>query len=405
MINVTSPETVGMSSERLARLDTYIRDSIGDNKLPGVLTLVQRCGEIVHFGCQGLMDIEANKPMREDAIFRLYSMTKPITSIALMMLFEEGKFSLYDPVAMYIPAFAKTQVYEKSKPLGMRLVPQDTPMNIRHLLTHTSGLSYGFNFDNPVEELYRAFLPKNFRRDQTLKESIEALAELPLLFQPGTKWNYSISTDVCGYLVEVLSGMPFADFLQERVLKPLGMDDTAFQVAADKVERLMQIYTTRDMQHSTPMAPEDVAAVRDVTTPTLSPMGGAGLTSTIGDYLKFANCLLNQGVYDGGRLISRKTLDLMTANHIPAALFPLQISGAPIGAGFGLGFRIVQDLGIAKTLTSNGEFGWAGAAKTHFLVDPQEELITLFMTQMLPVGVDYPMRERYQTLVYQAIVD
>jgi CubicO group peptidase (beta-lactamase class C family) len=245
-----------------------MRVAVKDNHLPGILTLVQRRGEVVQRGCYGLMDIEAEKVMREDAIFRIYSMTKPIVSVALMMLFEEGHFSLHDPVAMYIPPFAKTKVYEASTVLGARLVEPKTPITIRHLLTHTSGLSYGFFLAHPVEDYYRQFLGHYFQREQSLQDCIEAIAELPLVFHPGTQWRYSVATDVVGYLVQVLSGMPLVDFLQERIFKPLGMTDTAFSVPKDKIDRLTQIYTTQNLQASKPIPPQDVMGIHDVTTPT-----------------------------------------------------------------------------------------------------------------------------------------
>jgi CubicO group peptidase (beta-lactamase class C family) len=379
--------------------------AVKDNRLPGILTLVQRRGEIVQQGCYGMMDIEADKPMQSDTIFRIYSMTKPIASVALMMLFEEGYFNLQDPVAQYIPAFAKTKVYESSTAIGMRLVEQATPINIRHLLTHTSGLSYGFFLDHPIEDIYRQFALMNFKRHQTLQASVEALAELPLVFQPGTQWRYSMATDVVGYLVEVLSGIPFADFLQERIFKPLGMEDTSFQVEQSKVQRLAQIYMTQTMQSSIAIPPAEVGLIGDVTLPTQCPSGGGGLVSTLADYLKFANCLLNKGAYEGGRILGSKTLTWMASNHVPATHFPLMLGPGDIATGFGLGFRVTQNIGTVGYLSSVGEFGWSGAAQTHFLVDPKEELVTLFMTQMLPDGVIYPYRERYQNLIYQAIID
>jgi CubicO group peptidase (beta-lactamase class C family) len=332
-------------------------------------------------------------------------MTKPIASIALMMLFEEGRFSLHDPLAMYIPAFAKTQVYDSSTPLGNYLVAQKSPMNIRQLLTHTSGLSYGFFEDNPVDALYRQYLENYFKREQSLQECIEALAELPLAFQPGTQWRYSLATDVVAYLVEVLAGMPVADFLRERIFKPLGMVDTAFQVAPDKVDRLAKIYKTQDLQSSIPLSSDEVGMIRDVTQPTNCPSGGGGLTSTLSDYLKFANCLMNKGAYPGGRILGRKTLEFMASNHVAPQLFPLMLGTSYLGTGFGLGFRVTLETGGTRYISSVGEFGWSGAAQTHFLVDPQEELIALYMTQMLPDMVIYPYRERYQNLVYQAIED
>lgn len=403
-MKVHSPEEAGMSSERLARIPAVMEQFVKDNQLPGILTLVQRKGKIIHYGEYGLMDIEAGRPMQEDALFRIYSMTKPIVSVALMTLYEEGRFSLNDPVSKFIPAFAKTKVFAGASPLGLTLVDQNPAMTLHHLLTHTSGLSYGWFFDSPVEELYRQCVPNLFRRDQTLEEIINQFAELPLLFQPGTQWRYSFATDVLGYVVQVIAGMPLAGFLAERIFKPLGMSDTAFAVPAEKLGRLAQIYKSDKLYGPVPMQPEEILLIGDVTVPTTCPSGGGGLISTLGDYLAFCTCLLNNGRYPGGSLLGRKTLEWMTSDHIPAQLKPLKMGAEQLDFGFGLGFRVATSLGEARALTSVGEYGWGGAANTFFWIDPAEEMIGLMMTQHMPLE-PYPVQERFRILAYQAIVE
>lgn len=401
-METTTPESVGMSAERLGRIAPYMEDCVRDNRLPGILTLIQRRGQVVHLGQFGMMDIAAGRPMQEDAIFRIYSMTKPIVSVALMTLYEEGRLSLNDPVAKFVPAFSKTKVYAGSSATGLKLVEPDSPMTIHHLLTHTSGLSYGFFFDSPVEDLYRKLMAEVGRRDKSLQEVIECIAELPLLFQPGTQWRYSLATDVLGYVIQVVTGRPLTDFLNERIFTKLGMIDMGFDVAGPNVPRLAQLYTSKALYDPFPVS--SAPLIGDVTTPTQFPSGGAGLLSTLADYLKFCNCLLNQGAYEGGRLISRKTLAWMTANHIPDALMPIKLGPFELDFGFGLGFRVTTELGKARSLTSVGEYGWAGAANTYFWIDPAEDVIGILLTQHLPVE-DYPVHERFRTLANQAIVD
>ena len=393
-----------MDSKRLDRISSAMESFVKDNQLPGILTLVQRHGAVVQFGKYGLMDIEASKPMQEDALFRIYSMTKPIVCVALMMLFEEGGFSLKDPVSKLIPAFKKTKVYSEAGVLGPKLVDQDPEMTLYHLLTHTSGLSYGWFFDSPVEDLYRRIAPSVFQRNQPLAETIERIAELPLLFQPGSQWRYSVANDVLGYAIQGIADMPLADFLQERIFKPLGMIDTGFSVPAEKRSRLAQIYTSAALYNPIAIKPELVGMIGDVTTPTICPAGGAGLVSTLADYLAFCNCLLNQGKYDGGILIGRKTLAWMTANHLPQSWMPIKSGLDYMDHGYGLGFRVTTSLGEKRELSSVGEYGWGGAAQTYFWIDPAEDFIGLMMTQHMPL-MPYPVQERFRTLAYQAIVN
>jgi CubicO group peptidase (beta-lactamase class C family) len=398
------PEDVGMSSERLDRISPIMEQFVQDNQMPGIMTLVQRKGKVVHFGKYGMMNIEAGKPMQEDALFRIYSMTKPIVSVALMMLYEEGRFSLNDPVSKFIPAFSKTKVYAGSTPLGPTLVDQDPMITLHHLLTHTAGLSYGWFFDSPVEDLYRELLPNIFLRNQTLEEVVDRIAELPLVFQPGTQWRYSYAIDVLGHVVQVVADMPLADFLEERIFRSLGMTDTAFYVPTEKLDRLAQIYSSEKLYDPIALKPNDVGLIGDVTVPTKCPSSGAGLVSTLRDYLSFCNCLINNGRYEGGHLLSRKTLAWMTSDHIPAQLKPLRIGLWTLDHGVGLGFRVTTSLGEARALTSTGEYGWAGAAQTYFWIDPAEEFIGLMMTQYMPIE-PYPAQERFKILAYQAIVD
>jgi CubicO group peptidase (beta-lactamase class C family) len=400
-MHIATPEEVGLSSKRLDRITPYMQDLVKDNRLPGVLTLVQRRGKVVHFGKFGLMDIEANKPMREDTLFRIYSMTKAITSVAIMILLEEGRFNLYDPVAKFIPAFAKTKVCVGSGVTGMELVDQQPLMNLQHLLTHTSGLSYGSFFDSPVEELYRT---TTFTRNNQLSDLIESLAAIPLVFQPGTNWRYSMATDVLGYIVQVVSDMPLADFFKERIFKPLGMVDTDFQVPSNKLDRLAQIYTSDELYDVRPVPPDELMMIQDVTKPTQCPLGGAGLVSTLTDYLAFCTCLRNMGKHEGGRLLSRKTVEWMTANHIPDSMMPIYVGLDQRDHGFGLGFRVTMHAGQCLKLSSVGEYGWGGAANTYFWIDPAEDFIGLMMTQHLPKS-PYTFTDIFRNLAYQAIDD
>jgi CubicO group peptidase (beta-lactamase class C family) len=393
-------EDAGMSSERLQRIRPAMDELVKDNRLPGILTLVQRRGKLVHFGASGLANIETQEPITESNIFRIYSMTKPIVSVAAMMLLEEGRFRLNDPVSRFIPAFGKTKVYAGSGPLGLQLVDQQPVVTLHHLLTHTAGLSYGWFFDSPIEDLYRKAIPELFLRDRPLQEVVERIAAIPLMFQPGTKWRYSYATDVLGYVVQVVADMPLPEFLEERILKPLGMLDTAFHVSSDKVSRLAEIYASKALYDPFPIPTEQIPLIGDVSVPTQCPSSGGGLTSTLSDYLKFCNCLLNRGA----PLIGRKTLALMTANHIPDALLPLTIGANELDHGFGLGFRVAIDLGRARALTSVGEYGWAGAAQTYFWVDPAEDFIGLMMTQHMPLE-QYPVQQIFRNLAYHAILD
>lgn len=403
-MEIHRPEDVGLSSERLARISAVLEAAVENGRLPGIMTLVQRRGKVVQFGKYGMMDIEAGKPMQEDALFRIYSMTKPIVSVALMTLLEEGRLGLNDPLSRYVPAFAKTKVWAGSAFLEPVLVDQDPEITLHHLITHTAGLSYGWFFDTPVEDRYREIVPTLFQRDKTLQEAIEEIAELPLVFQPGTQWRYSYATDVLGYVVQVVADMPLADFLEERIFRPLGMVDTAFHVPAEKLDRLAQLYKSKDVYDPEVATAEDVGSMAGITVLTKCPSSGGGLVSTLDDYLRFCSCLINKGRYDGGQLLGPKTVDWMTVSHLPKELLPISIGPWPVDVGFGLGFGVVTSLGAVSTLASVGTYGWGGAAQTDFWIDPAEEIIGILMTQHMPEGA-YPYQERFRNLAYQAIVE
>ncbi len=404
-MKIHAAEDVGMSSERLARINSYMEREVANDRLPGIIALVQRRGKIVHNSMHGKMDIEANRPMEADAIFRIYSMTKPVVSLALMLLHDEGRCQLFDPVARYIPAFGKTKVYSHVSDRQPRFIDQDPPMSIFHLLTHTAGLTYGSDPWHPVDERFRQASERHdfFHRDMPLADLIGHFADLPLKYQPGADWQYSVAVDVIGYLIQVIADMPLADFLKERIFSPLGMVDTDFYVPPAKAGRLAAIYHSPD--HYRPIRFEsDQIPNGDVRVPTTCPAGGGGLVSTMADFLRFASMLLNGGVLDGARVTSPMTIKRMTANALPDSMRPLRIGVERYGYGFGLGFRVMVDLGRANGYSSYGEYGWSGVASTHVVIDPAEELITLMMTQMIP-GEPHRPRSILPNLAYQAIDD
>ena len=402
---VHPPEDAGISSARLQVAADYLDNAAADGRLPGIIALVQRRGKVVHHSRHGLMDIEARRPMQADALFRIYSMTKPVISAALMILHDEGRCQLHDPVAKYIPAVGKMKVYSHLNNAGIQCVEQDPPMTIFHLLTHTSGFTYGGETYHPADALYRQSQDRKelFQRDMPLAEMIENLSKLPLKFQPGSSWNYSASTDVLGYLVQVIADMPLADFLKERIFAPLAMDDTDFYVPPEKAARLAPIYTSETL-YDPQRADPDAIGNGDVRVPTLSPSGGGGLVSSTADYLQFASMLLKGGALNGRRIISPMAIKRMTTNSVPVDLLPLNIGIERYGYGFGLGFRVMVDIGRANGYSSLGEYGWSGVANTHFVIDPQQDMIMLMMTQHW-AAEPYPPRSIFPNLVYQAIDD
>ena len=402
-MRTSSPEAVGMSSERLNSINVRMQDYVDRRYAPGFITLVAREAQAVHYETSGFRDVEQQLPMEKDTIFRIYSMTKPITSVALMMLYERGKFQLFEPVSKYIPAFGKTKALRRMGYLGQELVEQNPPMNIQHLLTHTAGLSYGFYYDTPIDAMYRKSI---FRSPSaSLEEKIIGMAKLPLRHQPGTAWNYSIATDVCGYLAQVLADMPFEDFLQQEIFDPLGMVDTHFHVPAEKQHRFAKLYQhnlTDHSFHEYQGAPHIPA--QDFTVAVNAPSGGGGLVSTTEDYWQFAKMLLNKGESGDVRLLGRKTVEYMTLNHLKPELLPIGIGLVTMaGKGFGLGFEVVIDAAQTGVINSNGNYGWGGAAATQFWVDPQERMVGIIMTQLMDNML--PFQSDFRSLCYQALID
>ena len=386
----TSPEQVGLSSERLARIEAIMQAHVDDGRIAGAVGLVARRGKVAYLESWGLRDMGRGASMETDAIFRIYSMTKPITSVAVMLLFEEGRFFLNDPVGRYLPELRALEVaLPPDSASGERITRRTRPITIRDLLRHTSGLSYGFFSDTYVDSLYRE--AGVLSRDSTLAQMVTTLASLPLLYEPGTRWHYSVSTDVLGRLVEVVSGMPLDQFFDERILDPLGMHDTEFYVDEARRDRLARMY--RHDRNGNLMPGDSTGFLRKPSF--LS--GGGGLTSTASDYVRFAQMLLNGGELDGVRLLGTKTVELMTANH-------LNDSQRIASFGFGLGVSVRRELGAGGTQGSLGEYGWGGLAGTTFWVDPEEELIGVFMVHINP-NRDINFRNQFKNLVYQAITN
>ena len=410
-MGASTAESVGMNSARLERIGPAMRSYVDRGVYAGVSTIVARRGVVVHSEQYGVADRDTSKPLKADAIFRLYSMTKPIVCTAMMMLYEEGKFRLIDPVARYIPSLGGLKVLEP----GGALVDAQRPMNVRDVMAHTSGLSYGFLQDSPVSDMYADAKLMNPR--VPLAEAIDDLARYPLAFQPGSRWHYSIGIDVAARLIEVISGQSLADFLRERLFAPLGMTDTGFSVPAEKRDRVAAMYGRPDLvgpgvKMLKNLAlwmqgfnePIDVSQSYPVDAPETFQRGGHGLFGTAPDYLRFAQMLCNGSQLDGVRYLGRKTLALMHSNHLPAALLPLELAGLPIaGYGFGLGSRVALDAAQTGTSTSVGEFGWAGAAKTYFWVDPVEQIVGIFMTQSM-TSFDLPEND-LRAVAYAAISD
>jgi CubicO group peptidase (beta-lactamase class C family) len=404
-MRTSKPEDVGLSSTRLARINELMQDYIDQNKLAGLITMVARQGKVAHFERFGLMDIEANKPMQFDTIFRLYSMTKPITSVAVLMLYEEGHFQLCDTVSKFIPEFKEGKVYVATTGADLALTDLERQITIRDLLTHTSGLDSGFGEDQPLETLYQEVEADSDRLDITLQERVHKLAKLPLLHQPGRAWRYGWSYDVLAYLVEVISDMSFDTFLQQRIIEPLGIQDMSFYVPEEKIERFSTLYGPAE---DGGLEVIEGPASYENSRPQYPISGGTGLVSTAPDYVRFAQMLLNGGELDGTRLLSRKTVELMTMNQLHGELMPIAIDPDPDwvlhGYGYGLGVEVLMNVAQSGILGSEGSFGWGGYATTHFWVDPKEALIGLIMAQFAPVGY-YPIHKQFKVLTYQAVFD
>lgn len=390
-----TPEKVGFSTERLERINHGMQRYIDQDLMAGIITLVARQGSVVHFSKFGFQDLETKKPVAWDTIFRIYSMTKPITTVALMMLYEQGLFHLNDPVSKFLPEFKKVKVWVKED----KLVSPEREITIHDLLIHTAGLSYGDDENSPVDPLYKE--ADLWASDITCKEMVRRIASLPLRHHPGQVWCYSVATDVVGHLVEIISDMSLAEYFDEKILRPLNMTDTGFSVPPDKADRFASLYGMTEEGLLGPIDTPEYGGFFNVKLFS----GGHGLVSTVEDYLRFAQLILNRGVLGDVRLLGRKTMELMTMNHIPQTLLPLKMGGELMpGLGFGLGFSVILDISQANIMGSVGTLQWGGWANTHFWVDPVEEIIGLLMLQYLPSGT-YPITNEFRTYVYQALIE
>ena len=401
------PESVGLSSKRLAYIDSFIQKKYLDTGcMPGALTMVWRKGEVAHFSALGMADVERKTKLAEDTIFRIYSMTKPITSVAIMMLVEQGLISLDDPVHKFIPEWKDLGVYAGGFMETFRTTRTQRPMLVVDLLRHTSGLTYGFQLSTNVDAAYRKVKIGEIEKSGTLDDMIAKLAKLPLEFSPGTAWNYSVSTDILGYIVGKVSGMAFEDYLRTKIFKPLGMVDTDFHVHAGKESRFAACYSVSPKGG---MDLQDDPAKSPYLAPPSLVSGGGGLVSTASDYLKFCRMMINGGSLDGVQILSPKTVELMTRNHLPdnkdlpSLSRSLFSEVAYNGIGFGLGFSVTMDPVKTMIPGSVGEYSWGGAATTSFWIDPKEDLIAIFMTQVLPSSF-YPIRRELRTMVYSSFV-
>lgn len=401
-IETISPEAVGMSTDRLNRIRIKFQTYIDEKRAPGFVTLIARKGQVVHYETCGYRDLEKQLPMEKDTIFRIYSMTKPITSVALMMLYEQGKFQLHDPVSNYIPELGNAKVLKHLENQERGLVEQNPSMTIQHLLTHTSGLTSDLAHDNPDDEAER--MARYTDPDYTLEKTIQDIAGYPLLHQPGAQFSYGVSTDVCGYLVQILSGLPFETYLQENVFAPLGMVDTAFHVTNDNIDRFASLYAENESDCSLQLHRVEGIFKRDFLVPTKSPFGSYGLVSTTEDYWRFVQMLLNGGEFDGNRLLGRKTIEYIAMNHVSPDLLPFKIGHNPwLGYGFGLGFAVVNDPAQTRVIDSSGTYFWGGAAATAFWIDPQEEIVAVKMTQIIESSL--PIWDDIRVMTYQALID
>ena len=404
-LKVVSPESVGLDGKVMGNIRDYLKDQyVEPGKYVGTLTLVARKGEIAYLDALGFMDRENKKKMQEDAIFSIYSMSKPITSIALMQLYEKSLFRLDDPIHWHIPSWRNLRVYESGVYPNFLTSRPKRHMTIRDLLSHMSGLTYDFMLRTNVDAAYRK---TKLQATGDLQAMIDTLAELPLEFSPGDQWNYSVSTDVCGYLVEHFSGMKLDKYFQKNIFDPLGMEDTGFSCAKDKVDRLASLYEHHPKKGPVLVDSGGAKTARVKKRKMLS--GGGGLLSTMSDYYRFCSMLLNQGEFNGTRIIGRKTLAMMASNHLPDHKDLTEMSQSAFsettyqGVGFGLGFSVILDPVKTQSLTDIGEYGWGGAASTVFWVNPKEEMVVIFLTQLLPSST-YQVRRELRSLVYSSLM-
>ena len=390
-------EKVGMSSERLARITTLARRYVDEGKLAGVVTIVARHGKIVHYEAVGKQSLESGAPMTRDTLFRIYSMSKPITAVAAMILYEEGKFQLTDPVSKFVPELKGLKVLKDGKE-----IPAQSEINMQQLLSHTAGFSYGFLPGDAVDKRYQ---DEKLLSSKDLDEFIKRLARIPLRYDPGSRWHYSVAVDVTGAVIERISGQGFDRFLKERVFAPLKMEDTFFEVPESKLSRFGTNHRWNAEQRKLEVAPSSDYPIYRKTT---FFSGGGGLVSTAMDYMRFAEMLRNGGELEGVRVLSPKTIQLMTMDHLPATVkigtsgeTPTVSLGGVSGSGFGLGFGIITDVPKSGVIGSVGEYSWGGAAGTVFWVDPVEEIVVVGMVQLMQSP--WPLRRELKTLTYQAL--
>jgi CubicO group peptidase (beta-lactamase class C family) len=404
------PAEVGFDPDRLRRIDEHFARYVDDGRLAGWLITVSRRGRLAHVSCYGARDAEAGLPVEPDTLWRVYSMSKPVTSVAAMMLYEEGAFELTDPVSRFIPSFGDVRVYTGGSDQRPVTVPATEPVRVWHLLTHTAGLTYGFHRVHPADALYRAAGFDLAPSPVPLEEACDIWAGIPLLFQPGAEWNYSVATDVLGRVIEVASGQPLDEFLRSRVFEPLGMTDTGFYAPQPELPRLAALYGLGPDRKAIRLDALGEAARK----PPVMLSGGGGLVSTAADYHRFTQMLLGRaespaGEFRGVRLLSPQTVAYMGRNHLPGGA-DLEKFGRPLhaeapfrGVGFGLGFAVVLDPVPGKVICSAGELSWGGAASTAFWIDPAEELTVSFFTQLIPSSA-HPIRSQLRQLVYQALL-
>ncbi len=397
-MQLVQPETVGLSAARLQRIRPVMQRYVDQNLFAGIVTLIARRGQVAHLEAFGSQERETNRPMTPDTLFRIYSMTKPITSVAVMMLCETGQLRLSDPVSRYVPEFKDLQVMASRGGYAYDLVPAKREVTLHDLMTHSGGLSYGFDPHSALDDLYRKMFEhadKNVEPVMEARMKAFAQARLPLAFQPGTGFNYSISIDVLGYIIQLAAAQPFEDYLQEKILGPLGMVDTAFWVPPEKVQRFAAMYGPAEGGGLKLLEPAEGSRY---TRPTRDPSGGGGLVSTIGDYFRFGQMLLNGGALEGARLLGRKTVEWMLQNHLPEGVYQSDDKAN----GFGCGGSVLLHPGRSHRPGSPGKFGWGGAANTEWWIDPAEELQCVLMLQYMP-GFTIPIVEDFAQLAYQAL--
>jgi CubicO group peptidase (beta-lactamase class C family) len=406
-LTIVRPETVGFSSERLERLHALMQESVDQKQIAGIVTILARHGKVVDYRTYGQRDMETGAPMTKDVIFRDYSMTKPVTGVAMMILYEQGKWLPSDPIAKYIPEFAHLKVFNGTDPDGKPiLVNPDHAPTMRELMSHTAGFTYGFFGNSPVDKMYRDARPLD---SKNLQEFIDKISQLPLAYQPGKGWAYSMSMDIEGYIVEKLSGQSLPDFMRDQIFKPLDMKDAGFYVPAGKRARFSAVYTTGKNGELMLAAAAPSGRSTDYAAEPTMPSGGGGMVSTAADYYRFAQMLLNRGELDGKRILSPATVKLMTSNHVPAELLTGQfgIGQMVMRPGFGYGFNcaVVFDPPEANLPEGKGTFFWDGAAGTWFWVDPTNDVVFIGMIQRMLGPASPNLEFESRAVVYGALVD